>query len=86
MPLTKKTSAAMEINLCRETNSFGTATYSSTIDLGFLRTVFPLTLARSGPNIDQALDTPVESIGQFLSYYCLPFLRNPLTLDAYNTL
>ena len=24
MPLTKKTSAAMEINLCRETNYFGT--------------------------------------------------------------
>ena len=51
MPSTKKKSAAMEINLCCETNYFGTATYSSTIDLGFLRTVFPLTLARSGPNI-----------------------------------
>ena len=53
-------STAMEINLCREINSIGTATYSSTIDLGFLRTVSPLTLARSGPNIAQALDTSIE--------------------------
>ena len=67
MPSTKKTSDAMEINLCRETNYFGTATYSSTIDLGFLWTVFPLTLARSGPNIARALDTSVESIGQYAS-------------------
>ena len=68
MPSAKKTSAATEINLCHETNSFGTATYFSTVDLGFLRTVFPLSLARSGPNIARALDTSVESIGQFLSY------------------
>ena len=66
MPLTKNKSAAMEINLCRETNYFGTATYSSTIDLGFLRTVFPLTLARSVTKIARALDTSFESIGQFL--------------------
>ena len=65
MPSTNNTSAAMEINLCRETNYIGTVMYSSTIDLGFLRTVFPLTLARYGPNIAQALDTSVESIGQF---------------------
>ena len=65
MPSKKKTSVAMEIHLCRETNSFGTATYSSPIDLGFLQTVFPLTLERSGPNIARALDTSVESIGQF---------------------
>ena len=71
MPLTKNTSAAMEINLCRETNYFGTATYPSTIYLGFLRTVFPLTLARSGPNIVLALDTLVESIGQFFTILLL---------------
>ena len=65
MPSTKKTSADMEINLFCETYYFGTATYSSTVDLGFLRTVFPHTLARSGPNIARALDTSVESIGQF---------------------
>ena len=86
MPSTKKASAAMEINLFRETNYFGTATYSSTIDLGFLWTVFPLTLARSGPNITRALDTSVESIGQFYhitAYHSSVIL---LTWAAYHTL
>jgi hypothetical protein len=73
VPSTKNTSATIVINLLVSTREQGTAMWSATTGAGVLQTVFPLMLAKSGPNIARALLMSVVVIGQFV-------IRFPLTI------
>ncbi len=82
VPSTKNTSAESVMILFVSTSNHGTDTYSATTGAGVHCTVFPLTLARSGPKMAQALDTSDVEIGQFLSYYCSPSFDSPSRLGS----